>query len=191
MDIDQSSRDISQLDELFNRDQVKAEATRKPTNSNRFTPGFASTNSLMLPLGIQSEIIANWPSDIVTPISGKTLGCRRVLHVTTSLQNFYMGTGRRWGLQGEKKINNSRRVSSASHCFYTSSRPSQQPPGRNISPSTRQRTRPYTARHRFDRSNRGSSWFSEEARRGRTSCTAVGGIAFWPMAKVQTLPMPS
>ena len=45
----------------------------------------------MFPFAIQSDIIANWASDIVTPISGRIFGCRRAFHVTTSLQNLYTG----------------------------------------------------------------------------------------------------
>ena len=64
---------------------------RKPTSSNRFASGFPFTKLLMFPFAIQSDIIANWVSDIVTPISGKTFGCRRAFHVTTSLQNLCTG----------------------------------------------------------------------------------------------------
>ena len=43
----------------------------------------------MFPFAIQSDTIANRVLDIVTPISGRTFGCWRVFHVTTSLQNLY------------------------------------------------------------------------------------------------------
>ena len=65
--------------------------SEKPTSSNRCASGCAFTKSLRLPLTIQSDIIAKWLSDIVTPISGRTFGCRSVFHVTTSLQNLYRG----------------------------------------------------------------------------------------------------
>jgi len=59
------------------------------TSSSRFASGYDFTKSLMFPLTTQSDTIANWVSDVVTPISGRTFGCRSVFHVTTSLQNLY------------------------------------------------------------------------------------------------------
>lgn len=62
---------------------------RKPTSPNRSVSLFAFTNSLTLPFTIHSVTIANRLSVIVTPISGKTFGCRSAFHITTSLQNLY------------------------------------------------------------------------------------------------------
>ena len=45
----------------------------------------------MFLLAIHSDTIANWLSPIVTPNSGNTFSWRRVFHVTTSLQNLYIG----------------------------------------------------------------------------------------------------
>ena len=62
-----------------------------PTSSNRFASLCALTNSLMFPFTIHSDTIAKWRPPITTPKSGSTLGWRRVVHVTTSLQNLCMG----------------------------------------------------------------------------------------------------
>ena len=59
----------------------------RPTNSNRFASGRAFTNSQMFPPTIQSDTIANRPSDIVTPLSCRIFGCERAFHITASLQN--------------------------------------------------------------------------------------------------------
>jgi len=45
----------------------------------------------MFPFAIHSDTIANWELLIVTPNSDSTFGWRRVFHVTTSLQNLYVG----------------------------------------------------------------------------------------------------
>ena len=59
----------------------------KHTSPSLSTSGCAFTKSLMFPFAIHSDTISNRVSVIVTPISGRTFGCRRVFHVTTSLQN--------------------------------------------------------------------------------------------------------
>jgi len=61
------------------------------TSSNRFASLCALTNSLMFPFPIHSDTIANWELLIVTPNNGSTFGWRRAFHVTTSLQNLYVG----------------------------------------------------------------------------------------------------
>jgi len=63
---------------------------KKPTSSSRFASGHAFTKLLMFPFAIQSDIIANRVSDIVTPMRGRTFGCRRAFHTTASLQNLCM-----------------------------------------------------------------------------------------------------
>ena len=73
----------------------------KHTRSNRSTFGYRFKNSLMLPLTIQSDTIANCDSDIVTPMRDKILGCCRDFHVTTSLQNLYMRHRQQSRTQGE------------------------------------------------------------------------------------------
>src|SRR5258707_5572257 len=61
----------------------------KRTSSNRSAFVSAFTKSLMLPPAIHSDTSTNRFSEIVTPTSGRTFGCRRVLHATTSLQDLY------------------------------------------------------------------------------------------------------
>ena len=61
------------------------------TSSNRFTSRCALTNSLIFPFVIHSDTIANSESPIVTPNNCSTFGWRRAFHVTTSLQNVYVG----------------------------------------------------------------------------------------------------
>jgi len=60
---------------------------RKLTSLNRFASLCAPMNSLMFPLTIHSETIANSLFPIVTPNSGSTFGWQRLFHVMTSLQN--------------------------------------------------------------------------------------------------------
>ena len=93
VDVDQTPSGVSQLDESSDHMNLKQRerSGEKHTSFNRSASGFASTNSLRFPLTIQTEIMANLVSVIVTPISGRTLGCRRVFHVMASLQNLYTG----------------------------------------------------------------------------------------------------
>ena len=88
MNVDEPSGDVPQLDPmLINFRRSRGTPNEQPTSSNRFTSGCALAKSLIFPFIIQSDTIAKRVSDIVTPISGSTFGCRRVFHVTTSLQN--------------------------------------------------------------------------------------------------------
>ena len=95
MNVDQPSSGVSQLNVLYDRQLVCGEdsktSSERPTSSIRFTFGCTFTKSLTFPFTIQSDTTAKWFSDIVTPINGSTFGCRRVFHVTTSLQNLYKG----------------------------------------------------------------------------------------------------
>ena len=89
MNVDQPTGDVFQLDyqSVNGLKARRGTLNGKLTSSNRFAPGWSFTKSLMFPFTIQSDTIANWFSDIVTPINGRMFGCRRAFHVTTSLQN--------------------------------------------------------------------------------------------------------
>ena len=90
MDVGQTLSDVPQLGKprLVNKPKVKT--MKRPTGPNRFASGCAFTKSLIFPFPIQSDTIANWLSDIITPTRGRMFGCWRVLHITTSLQNLYI-----------------------------------------------------------------------------------------------------
>lgn len=56
-------------------DEAGQISNTKLTSPGRSASGYAFTKSLMFPWSIQSDIIANRVSDIVTPINGRTFGC--------------------------------------------------------------------------------------------------------------------
>ena len=92
VNVDQALRDVPQLGSRAIVNKPKVKITKKPTGPSRSASGCAFTKSLIFPLAIQFDTIANWLSDIITPTRGRTFGCRRVLHITTSLQNLYIYT---------------------------------------------------------------------------------------------------
>ena len=96
MYIGESPSDVSKLQRSCN---LQSEAVTRSSNGmhtsfNRSAVTSTFTNSVMLPFVIQSDIITNRFSDIVTPNSGNTFGWRRAFHITTSLQNLCAGHDR-------------------------------------------------------------------------------------------------
>ena len=93
MHMDQAPRGTSQLPKSQRSTISKGvrSLNGEHTSSNRFAPRCAVTYSLMFPCSIHPDTIANLFSAITTPIKGNRFGCRRALHVMTSLQNFYRG----------------------------------------------------------------------------------------------------
>jgi len=144
----------------------------------------------MFPFTIQSDIIANRVSDIVMPTSGRTFGCRRNFHITTSLQNLCMTLS--VGLRaGEATSGNSRQLSFQDHCSSTSSEPSPQPPGHHVPPSIRPQTHPCTMRHVCGHSTQGFSRLLEEWHGGHTPYTTTVGISSAPIPGYLANPAPS
>ena len=87
------------------------------TSPNRFASGCTFTKSLMFPFAIQSDTIANWVSDVVIAMSGRTFGCRSVFHVTTSLQKLYVVRSQGTGMQGEGITSNSHQTTFCKSLF--------------------------------------------------------------------------
>ena len=110
MNVDQPLGNAYELSKLSNpayeRDVKSEISNENHTSGNRSATGFSFTNSLMFPFAIQSETIANCASVIITPTSGRIFGWSSVLHVTTSLQNFYIGLGQKvdTGPEGNRQL---------------------------------------------------------------------------------------
>ena len=145
----------------------------------------------MFPFIIQSEIIANLVLDIVTPISGRTFGCRRNFHITTSLQNLCTALCQWVCMLEESATSDLRQLSFQSHYWSMSSKPLLRPPDHHVPPSTRPQTHPCTMRHGCGHNGQGSSRLSEEVHDYHTPCTTIGGTSFAPMPGYLVNPVPS
>ena len=86
-----------------------------PTRSIRFASGFISVNALIVPSSIQSETDKHFSVVIITPINGRTFGCRRYLQITASLQNS-------WAAGQEKIPEGSSTTDPAPHFMVVDSR---------------------------------------------------------------------
>ena len=145
----------------------------------------------MFPFTIQSEIIANRVSDIVTPTSGRTFGCRRNFHITTSLQNLCTALCQ-WVCRWERSATrNLRQLSFQGHYLSMSSKPSLRPHDHHVPPSTRPQIHPCTMRHGCGHRGQGSSRLSEGVHGYRIPCTTIGGTSPLPIPGYLANPVPS